>query len=67
MLWILLSVLGICLIYWLLLKPYRYWPDKGVAQKTPIPIFGHNIGTVFKKISFAEFVIYIYNMFPNHR
>lgn len=67
MIWILIAIAVSAICYLLVLRPYKYWPDRGVAHGKPVPIFGHNLGTVLRTQSFAEIVQMVYNINPGAR
>ena len=65
--WIVIAVAALAVGYWLLIRPHRYWLEKGVKQGTPGFILGDNWGTVLQKQSLAEMVMMVYNACPNTR
>ncbi|XP_063916588.1 cytochrome P450 9e2-like [Zophobas morio] len=65
--WIVVAVAAFAVGYWLLIRPHRYWLEKGVKQGTPGFILGDNWGTVLQKQSLAEMVMMVYNACPNTR
>ncbi|KAJ3645297.1 hypothetical protein Zmor_022963 [Zophobas morio] len=67
MLWIVVAIAVIAWVYRLLTRPHKYWLEKGVKQGNPGFLFGDNWGTVFRKRSFAEMVLMVYNICPKAR
>ncbi|KAJ3645286.1 hypothetical protein Zmor_022952 [Zophobas morio] len=65
--WIVVAIAVLAVGYWLLIRPHKYWLEKGVKQGNPKFIFGDNWGTVLRKQSFAELIEMVYNMCPNTR
>ncbi|XP_063915549.1 cytochrome P450 9e2-like [Zophobas morio] len=65
--WILVAIAALAVGYWLLIRPHRYWLEKGVKQGNPGFIFGDNWGTVLRKQSFADMLEMVYNVCPNTR
>ncbi|XP_044766592.1 uncharacterized protein LOC123322677 [Coccinella septempunctata] len=63
---ILLSILLI-LLYYVAVKPYSYWKDRGVKTGKVIPFFGDNFRVVFGLEGFVDQTKRIYNSFPNER
>ncbi|KAJ8916090.1 hypothetical protein NQ315_004456, partial [Exocentrus adspersus] len=64
---ILLTALGAFLVYYFIVKPYRYWTDRGVKQGNPIWLFGDNWDNIIRKESIAGMVTRLYNQFPGCR
>ncbi|XP_063915542.1 cytochrome P450 9e2-like isoform X1 [Zophobas morio] len=65
--WIVIAVAAFAVGYWLLVRPHKYWLEKGVKQGNPGFIFGDNWGNVMRKQSFADMVVMVYNMCPKTR
>ncbi|KAJ3645290.1 hypothetical protein Zmor_022956 [Zophobas morio] len=65
--WILATVAAVAVGYWLLTRPYKYWLEKGVKQGTPSLIFGDIGATIFRKQSFPDVMVMLYNACPNTR
>ncbi|KAJ3645275.1 hypothetical protein Zmor_022941 [Zophobas morio] len=65
--WILAVVAALTLGYWFLVRPHKYWTEKGVKQGSSLYIFGDSWGQTLGKQSFPELVETFYNMFPNTR
>lgn len=55
------------LIWYNFVRPLRYWEKMSVKQSKPWIFFGDSWATVFRKLSLAEFVEKLYNMYPNVR
>ncbi|KAF5291535.1 hypothetical protein FQR65_LT01848 [Abscondita terminalis] len=63
-----LAVFGIALfLYFLLIKPLKYWKERNVPFVKPLPLFGNVIDNVFKRKSTSELSLELYRAFPNHR
>lgn len=63
---ILISIFAL-LIYFKILKPPKYWEEKGVTYLKPWPVVG-NMGLLcLKKRPFAELLQNLYNAFPEKR
>nr|XP_015838170.1 PREDICTED: cytochrome P450 9e2-like [Tribolium castaneum] len=68
MIWFSTAVITIiALFYWLLIRPFKHWIKKGVAQGNPVPVFGHLLGTILHKQSFSEMIQTVYNIAPDSR
>lgn len=67
MIWLLSLIILVSLIYRLILKPHRYWAEKGVPQRNPIPFFGDNASLVFKTKSFVGMLQDLYKGFEGER
>ncbi|KAF2880562.1 hypothetical protein ILUMI_25615 [Ignelater luminosus] len=63
---ILIGILAL-LIYFKIVKPQKYWKEKGAACVKPWPIVGSMGSLVFNKKSYAELIQDIYNVFPEKR
>ncbi|XP_036144421.1 cytochrome P450 9e2-like isoform X2 [Monomorium pharaonis] len=62
---ILLSiVIGAFSIYYLL-KNFNFFKRHGVIHVPPLPMFGIVISAIFRRIPFADFLIKIYNFYPD--
>ncbi|RZC33601.1 p450 domain containing protein, partial [Asbolus verrucosus] len=51
----------------MLIRPHKYWIERGVKQGIPVFVLGDNWGMVLRKQSFAEMVQMVYNVWPNAR
>ncbi|KAJ8916087.1 hypothetical protein NQ315_004453, partial [Exocentrus adspersus] len=58
---ILVAVAGILFYHYCIVKPYRYWIERGVKQGKPKWLFGDNWLNLLRIQSTAEMVITIYN------
>jgi cytochrome P450 family 9 len=67
MLWVLIGIVAIAITYVFLIRPHKYWIQKGVKQGKPVFILGDNWGTVLRKHSFADMVQMVYNISPDSR
>ncbi|KAF2900432.1 hypothetical protein ILUMI_05749 [Ignelater luminosus] len=63
---ILVGILAL-LIYFKIVKPQKYWKEKGAACIKPWPIVGSMGPLVFNKKSYAGLIQDIYNVFPEKR
>ncbi|XP_045464627.1 cytochrome P450 9e2-like [Harmonia axyridis] len=63
---LLLSIL-IILVYFLAIKPFNYWRERGVKTERVIPVFGDNFGVMFGLESFIDQTKRMYNTLPNER
>ncbi|XP_060530967.1 cytochrome P450 9e2-like [Cylas formicarius] len=68
MITIILAGIVLSILFWyLLIKPLHYWRDLGVKQTNPWVFLGDNWVTVFRRKSFDEMIVWLYNMYPNER
>ncbi|KAF2898585.1 hypothetical protein ILUMI_07590 [Ignelater luminosus] len=67
MLLILFSCILALLIYLVLLKPNRYWDEKGVPYVKPLPFFGNMFSNIFQLRSFTDMVNDLYKVYPDKR
>lgn len=67
MLGVLIAILLVCVTYFFFIKPFKYWGERNVPQKS-IP---HVLNTIFngltQKIPIAHSNIELYNEFPRNR
>ncbi|XP_018404336.1 PREDICTED: cytochrome P450 9e2-like [Cyphomyrmex costatus] len=62
---ILLSiVIGVISIYYLF-KNFNFFKRNGVIHVPPVPIFGSMTSVIFRRMSFFDFILKIYNFNPN--
>ena len=62
---ILLSiVIGVISIYYLF-KNFNFFKRNGIIHLSPLPLFGSTISLIFRRISFFDFILKIYNCYPN--
>ncbi|KAF2899545.1 hypothetical protein ILUMI_06619 [Ignelater luminosus] len=50
---VLISFLA-CITYFLGIKPYKHWAQKGVPYKRPVPFFGNTLSTTLQLKAFAD-------------
>lgn len=67
MIWLIGAAIVAALTWYLFVKPLHYWSDRGVKQTKPWIFLGDSWTTLFRRMSFSEFVEWIYNMYPNER
>nr|QTM97431.1 Cytochrome P450 [Sitophilus oryzae] len=67
MIWLVVAAILAGLLWRIFIKPLKYWSEIGVKQTRPWIFFGDSWTTVFRRISFADFVHTIYNLHPNER
>lgn len=63
---ILIGILAL-LIYFKIIKPQKYWEERGATHIKPWPVVGNMGMLFFQKKSFAEQIQDIYNVFPDKR
>ncbi|XP_011060551.1 PREDICTED: cytochrome P450 9e2-like isoform X2 [Acromyrmex echinatior] len=62
---ILLSiVIGVISIHYLF-KNFNFFKRNGIIHLPPLPLFGSTISMIFRRISFFDFMLKIYNCYPN--
>ncbi|KAJ8973166.1 hypothetical protein NQ317_007507 [Molorchus minor] len=64
---ILISALVAFIFYYVIIKPFHYWTERGVPQGKPVWIFGDNWVTVIRTHSFSEMAKMAYDRFPGTR
>jgi cytochrome P450 family 9 len=67
MLTLLLGIILCALIYYKLIKPSRYWDEKGIPHVPSWPIIGNAGALLTKKKHFLDIAADIYKNFPNER
>ncbi|KAL3273879.1 hypothetical protein HHI36_015305 [Cryptolaemus montrouzieri] len=67
MLWIILLAAFLGVYYLYTLKINGYWKKKGVPYKFVLPPLGDNLQIMVQRIPFCDFLIIIYNRFPEER
>jgi cytochrome P450 family 9 len=67
MLTLLLGSILCALIYYKLIKPSRYWDEKGIPHVPSWPIIGNAGALLTKKKHFLDIAADIYKNFPNER
>lgn len=45
----------------------NYWKKRGVKYVRPLPVVGNLLPTVLKTTSIPEYVVDLYNTYPNER
>ncbi|KAF2899555.1 hypothetical protein ILUMI_06629 [Ignelater luminosus] len=63
---VLISVL-VCIIYFLGIKPYKHWEQKGVPYERPVPFFGNTILITLQKKAFADVLQDFYSSHSEQR
>ncbi|KYN29650.1 Cytochrome P450 9e2 [Trachymyrmex cornetzi] len=59
-----LRVIGVISIHYFF-KNYNFFERNGIIHLPPLPLFGSMISMVFRRISFFNFMLKIYNCYPN--
>ncbi|XP_060521270.1 cytochrome P450 9e2-like isoform X2 [Cylas formicarius] len=54
-------------LYYILIKPHRFWKDKGVRQGKPWILLGDTWGTMFGLMDVAQSIKHFYDKFPGVR
>nr|WDY85986.1 cytochrome P450 9Z214 [Pagiophloeus tsushimanus] len=67
MIWILIAGAVAFLFWYSLLRPMNHFTKMGVKQSKPWPIVGDQWPFLLKRMSFAEVIEWIYNMYPKSR
>ncbi|XP_012055926.1 PREDICTED: cytochrome P450 9e2-like [Atta cephalotes] len=57
-------VIGVISIHYLF-KNFNFFKRNGIIHLPPLPLFGSTISMVFRRISFFDFMLKIYNCYPN--
>ncbi|KYN29649.1 PREDICTED: cytochrome P450 9e2-like [Trachymyrmex cornetzi] len=57
-------VIGVISIHYLF-KNYNFFKRNGIIHLPPLPLFGSMTSMVFRRISFFDFILKIYNCYPN--
>ncbi|KAJ8953901.1 hypothetical protein NQ318_019141 [Aromia moschata] len=61
------TVLFLVVFYYIAVKPYDYWRDKGVKQGKPLWLLGDTWRTLFRIHNLYDSMVYLYNLCPGTR
>lgn len=67
LLWACIIALLVYLWFDKILKPHKFWKNRGIIHNKPVPIFGDTLDNVRRKESFAALTTKLYNQFSNER